>query len=104
MPKGSQRISVQPIFPHIYDTTYSYFKLDIVSLSQRSVNMKHDDVSEKQFKFYQKIAKAGVIKILITIQLTLKTMQTAYYQTLEEVPTTLVQEKDQKKFNNIQKT
>ena len=47
---------------------------------------------EKKIKFDQKIAKTGVIKILITIPFTLETMQQFIKKTLAEIPMTLVPE------------
>ena len=53
---------------------------------------------EKKTKFNQRIAKAGVIEILITIPLT------AYHQALEEVSRTLVPEKKKnQRFKNLKK-
>ena len=72
-----------------------------VSLAQRFRNLEPDFNFLKigNIKFYQKIAKTGVTKILITIPITQKNYATAYYQTMEEVPRTWC-----RKVKRIQKT
>ena len=89
----------------IRDDNITPLKNSRSAASTKRRERERDKTGTRNFKFYPKITKIGVIKKVDHHPINSRNYAAAYYQTLEEVLGTMVPEKIQKheKFANILK-